>query len=180
MLILLAHVTEGAEALLDLPPLHPMLVNFTAALVPASVISDLLGWMLRRPALHVVGRWTLLYAAIVTPLTAATGWYWLWTGDHPQDTQMLIHQWLGTVLTVVLAALAIWRWRIYRGDAAPRRSYRIVSVVVLLAMVFQGHVGAIMTFGSGHQPPPDPVHAPEHDHGQEDDGYDWREYIDLS
>jgi uncharacterized membrane protein len=60
-----------------LPPLHPILVNFTAALVPASVMSDLLGRVLGRPTLSATGWWTMFYAAAITPFTALAGWWWL-------------------------------------------------------------------------------------------------------
>lgn len=41
------------------PPLHPILVNTTAALLPASVLSDVLGVMLRKKSLKSAGWWTL-------------------------------------------------------------------------------------------------------------------------
>lgn len=53
---------------MELPPLHPILVNFTAALVPASFVSDVLGRFLRRESLRSAAWWMLLYAAIITPL----------------------------------------------------------------------------------------------------------------
>jgi len=54
---------------------HPILVNFTAALLPLSFLSDVLGRMLRRQSLHNAGWWLLLYAVLITPLTVAAGWW---------------------------------------------------------------------------------------------------------
>jgi uncharacterized membrane protein len=48
VLLLLAHAGEGGgSAFFQMPPLHPILVNFTAALVPASLLSDVLGRLFR-------------------------------------------------------------------------------------------------------------------------------------
>ncbi len=56
--------------------IHPILVNFTAALIPASIASDLLGKVLRRQSFGDAAWWMLFYAALITPLTALTGWLW--------------------------------------------------------------------------------------------------------
>jgi plastocyanin len=56
--------------------LHPILVNFTAALLPLALLSDLLGLWLKRPSRHSAAAWKVLYAAIITPLTGAAGWWW--------------------------------------------------------------------------------------------------------
>src|SRR5438045_2678361 len=51
-MFLLAHAGESAGGFhLELPLLHPILVHFTAALVPASLVSDVLGRLLRRQSL---------------------------------------------------------------------------------------------------------------------------------
>jgi uncharacterized membrane protein len=54
--------------------LHPILVNFTAALVPVSVASDFLGWLVEADSLRQTAWWTLFYTTVVTPFTAITGW----------------------------------------------------------------------------------------------------------
>src|SRR4051794_32627659 len=99
--------------LLPLPPfswrqLHPILVHFTAALVPVSFTADLLAKAVRRRSLADAAWWTLLAAAVVTPLTAATGWWLrLSMARSPtgQDPLMVVHQWLGTFLVVPFLAL---------------------------------------------------------------------------
>ncbi|HEU5342312.1 DUF2231 domain-containing protein [Edaphobacter sp.] len=55
---------------------HPILVNFTAALLPLAFLSDLLGLWRKRASLHNAAAWMVLYAAIITPFTAAAGWWW--------------------------------------------------------------------------------------------------------
>jgi uncharacterized membrane protein len=184
MIHLIAHTPDGLDALLRLPPLHPMFVNFTAALVPAAVVSDLLGRWLGRASLTAVGAWTMLYAAVITPLTAATGWWWFYTTDHPLDAIMLLHMWLGTGLAVVLVLLAVWRWRAHRRDTLASRAYLATAVLVFLGRFLQGHAGAVMSFGPGPEGIPSAVEQPDHPHedprqDHHDDRYEWREYIEL-
>src|SRR5947209_8120656 len=81
--------------------LHPILVNFTAALLPLALLSDLLGLWLKRSSLHAAASWMVLYAAIITPLTGLAGWWWKSqsAGTLPPDL-ITVHQWLGMSLVV--------------------------------------------------------------------------------
>ena len=149
LLHILSHGADGGGPLWELPPLHPVLVNFTAALIPVSVLSDWLGWWLKRDALQTVGRWTMLYAALVTPLTAGAGWLWLIQGDHPASWQMPWHQWLGTALAAVVAALGVWRWRAGRPGRQPGLPYLLTATLATGVLVVQGDLGGQMSFGGG-------------------------------
>jgi uncharacterized membrane protein len=46
---------------------HPVLVHFTTALLPASFFSDAVGKYSSRCSLNQAAFWMLLYAAIATP-----------------------------------------------------------------------------------------------------------------
>src|SRR5438046_10290047 len=98
-----AATTAGARSSTTLefsPPtqpeqLHPILVNFTAALLPLAFLSDVLGRIFRRQSLHNAAWWVVLYAALITPLSAAAGWWW----KHAEASalpakRMTVHQWL--------------------------------------------------------------------------------------
>ena len=65
--------------------LHPILVNFTAALIPVSVASDIIGRFLKNESLRSTAWWTLFYATLITPFTAITGWLF-WMGDDNDVT----------------------------------------------------------------------------------------------
>ncbi len=154
-------------------PLHPILVNFTAALIPLSLLSDLLGRAFRRDSLHATAWWTLLYAAVLTPLTALAGWLWLGRMEMTHD-EMAIHKWLGTGLAVLLFGLVAWRGRLFREGRAPGASYLGALSVVVLAVVVQGHLGGVMTFFGRGAAPGAPAHehgkegsSPAHEHGEE-------------
>jgi plastocyanin/uncharacterized membrane protein len=128
--------------------LHPILVNFTAALLPLALLSDLLGRLLKRSSLHSAGAWMVLYAALITPLTAAAGWWWKSksAGALPPDV-IAVHQWLGSSLAVLFVVLAVWRWRIYKRDNVPGLAYLGLAAVTALALVYQGSLGGFMVFG---------------------------------
>jgi uncharacterized membrane protein len=129
--------------------IHPILVDFTAALVPASVGSDIFGRVLRRPSLHSAAWWMLLYATFISPLTALAGLWWKKQAGPALPPDLLMrHQWLGIGLAVALIVLAIWRWRTYRENAAPGAAYLVVGVVAVLALIYQGALGGTMLFGS--------------------------------
>jgi uncharacterized membrane protein len=140
--------------LLFLPPpsfspdhLHPILVNFTAALVPASVGSDLLGRLLRKPSLHQAAWWMLIYAAAITPLTGLAGFWWKkQLGDALPPEIVLRHQWLGIGLAVSLLPLLAWRWRISRNHSEPGGAYLSVALALVAALVVQGSLGGLLLF----------------------------------
>ena len=144
----------------DVPPLHPILVNFTAALIPVSLLSDLLGRLLRRESLQATAWWTLLFAAVVTPFTAFAGWWWLDSMGHMDHWQIGIHKWLGTALAVALIPLAAWRGWMYRRGKVPTVPYLLVGGVFLMALVHQGYLGGSMSFGGHMSATPEHHDAP--------------------
>jgi plastocyanin/uncharacterized membrane protein len=127
---------------------HPILVNFTAALLPLAFLSDLFGLWSKRASLHNAAAWMVLYAAIITPFTAAAGWWWKSksAGALPPSV-IAVHQWLGTSLAVIFILLAIWRWRPRDRNSAPGIAYLIVTGIVVLALIYQGSLGGLMVFG---------------------------------
>jgi plastocyanin/uncharacterized membrane protein len=148
-----SHEQHGTESLaLELPrapqQIHPILVNFTAALVPLAFLSDLLGLLLRRRSLHHAATWMMLYAAAITPVTVAAGWWWKLAGDSDVHGKLImVHQWLGTFAALIFIALAIWRWGCHRRGVPPNLAYLIVLGLAVLALVYQGSLGGKMAFG---------------------------------
>ena len=127
---------------------HPILVNFTAALLPLSLLSDILGRIFRRHSLHHAAWWLVLYAAIITPLTAAAGWWWKLTAGSSLPSKLItMHQWLGTSAAVLFAVLAFWRWNTHRRGASPSLAYLTCALAAVLALVYQGSLGGRMVFG---------------------------------
>jgi uncharacterized membrane protein len=125
--------------------LHPILVNFTAALVPVSVASDIAGRVWKSESLRNTAWWTLFYATIVTPFTAITGWLF-WMSDDNGVTGMTLHKWLGTGLAVLLFVLFIWRRNLRRKNQWPTMPYFIAGGVLIAALVIQGYLGGKQVF----------------------------------
>lgn len=127
---------------------HPILVNFTAALLPLALLSDILGRIFRRQSFHHAAWWMVLYAAVITPFTAAAGWWWKLTEGSALPAKLItVHQWLGTAAVLLFVVLAIWRWSIHKRDASPGFSYLTFALIVVLALVYQGSLGGRMVFG---------------------------------
>lgn len=143
---------------------HPILVNFTAALVPVSLGADLMARVFRRESLRATGFWTLCFAAAITPLTAITGWLF-WMPDDVGVRNMTIHKWLGTSLAVAFLAVLAWRWAFHRRKSWPSLIYLLTAAVVVAALIFQGHLGGDQSFGpmtsspQAQQPHHDPAEA---------------------
>ena len=132
----------------SLQHLHPILVNFTAGLVPASIASDLIGRSTRKTTFYSAAWWMLCYAAAITPFTAIAGFIWKQSVEAVTPAEILrFHERLGVILTALLAALTVWRGLLYRRSQTPGGTYFAAAFTLLLAFMYQGSVGGFMAFG---------------------------------
>ena len=143
---ILAHASDAAGGG-GFPPIHPILVNFTAALIPTSVAADLLGRWLKRPSLRATGWWTMCLVAVITPLTALAGWLWMRSMEDMDHWQMRYHLWLGVSIAALLIPLAIWRGRTQRKDRPVGLAYFVAASLLTGALALQGELGGSMSFG---------------------------------
>ncbi len=125
--------------------LHPILVNFTAALIPVSVFCDILANYFDDASLQNTAWWTLFFAVIVTPATALTGWLF-WMKDDNGVTGMTIHKWLGTGLAVALCGFVFWRWKFKRKQQAVNIAYLAIGIIIAILLAYQGHLGGSQVF----------------------------------
>ena len=125
--------------------LHPILVNFTAALVPISVFSDFIGRFIKAESLRHTAWWTLFYATIITPFTAIAGWLF-WMPDDNGVSGMTIHKWLGTGLALLLFVLFAWRWKLRRQARWATVPYLIFAAIFVAALTYQGSLGGQQVF----------------------------------
>ncbi len=125
--------------------IHPILVNFTTALVPVSIGSDFLERWSGRKSFNEVGWWTMLYVAAVTPLTALTGWLF-WMKDDVGVQGMMIHKWLGTSLALLVPALALWRAYFYKRNRRPAAGYLFLGLLLVALLIYQGSLGGAQVF----------------------------------
>ena len=143
--VLAAGIIPALKQFVSVTKLHPILVDFTAALVPVSVASDFIGRLLKAESLRQTAWWTLLYATVITPFTAIAGWLF-WMPDDVGVTGMTIHKWLGSSLAVLLFGLCAWRWSLYRRQKWPTMAYFIVGIIFVAALAYQGHLGGEQVF----------------------------------
>ena len=141
----IASVYETLHQFVSSNKVHQILVNFTAALIPVSVGSDILGRIIGKQSLRDTGWWTMCFAACITPFTAIAGWLF-WMKDDVDVTNMTIHKWLGTTAAVLLVGFVLWRWRFFRSDRRPSILYLLIGLAIVGAVIYQGHLGAQQSF----------------------------------
>lgn len=125
--------------------LHPILVDFTAGLIPVSVAGDLFARLMKKDEWRIVAWWNMLLATIITPFTAITGWLF-WMPDDVGHVGMTIHKWLGTALAVLIIGLFLWR-RTFRIKRQPVSvAYLLVAILFVAALVVQGTLGGHQVF----------------------------------
>lgn len=130
----------------DVTKLHPILVNFTGALVPVSIASDVLACLYKSDSLRKTAWWTLFYATVITPFTAIAGWLF-WAHDDNGVLGMTIHKWLGTGLAVLLFGLFAWRLKLHRQHRWATIPYLILGAIFIAALTYQGYLGGQQVFG---------------------------------
>ncbi|HZL33823.1 MAG TPA: DUF2231 domain-containing protein [Tepidisphaeraceae bacterium] len=145
--VFVATIYDAMHQFVSSYKVHPILVNFTAALIPVSVGSDILGRVLRKPTLRDTGWWTMCFAACITPFTAIAGWLF-WMKDDVGVTNMTIHKWLGTSAAVLLIGLVLWRWWFFKSDRWPSILYLLIGLAIVGAVIYQGHLGGEQSFMS--------------------------------
>ena len=125
--------------------LHPILVNFTAALIPFSVFSDCVAKFRNEASIREAGWWALLCATILTPLTAATGWLF-WMKDDNAVTGMAIHRWLGIGIALLLFGLFYSRHQLHREQKFTSGYYLVAGIILVIVLIYQGHLGGAQTY----------------------------------
>lgn len=143
--ILCAGVIPALQKFVMATKLHPILVNFTAALVPISVFSDFAGRFIKSEPLRYTAWWTMFYATAITPLTAICGWLF-WMPDDNGVTGMTIHKWLGTALAALLFVLFAWRCKLRWQGRWATAPYLVAGVIFVAALVYQGYLGGTQVF----------------------------------
>lgn len=150
-------VHEASSGVLRMPPLHPALVHFTLAFIPAAFFSDLIARLYNVPHLRSAALIMLLYAAIATPVAAAAGWWW--AASLPMDHwQMLPHRIIGVALAFTVPLFVYWRWHLDKWPTPLPATYFTVFAVILGAVFVQGYLGGDMTYMAHQQETGVPMH----------------------
>ena len=123
---------------------HPLVVHFPIAFFPAALFTAIVGR--RRPAFSAPVQFLVIAGGIFAPIAAAAGWL-AGMGSEP-DPILSYHRWLGVLVGVGGAALALWAWRRPWED---RGAGMILALTVMtVAIAVQGFLGAGITHGIEH------------------------------
>lgn len=135
------------ERLLDwLGRLHPIIVHFPIAFVPAALFTAVVGR--RRPAFVAPIRFLVITGGIVAPIAALLGWLDAGFDPATDDWLLQVHRWLGTGIGVGGLVLAWWSLR--NPEANNGRKMIAALTVVTVAIAVQGWFGGAMVHGADH------------------------------
>lgn len=131
-----------------LQEIHPSVVHFPIALIPAALGLDAIGRATRKPGLMDAGRALMPVAAASAVVSAAAGVLAQGALRYPDETgrELLVtHRHVNAVVTAGTLALAALRWR--RGE--PSNSYLAAGAGILAALGYSASLGGKMVYEHG-------------------------------
>lgn len=141
----------GFSSLKEMFNVHPALVHYPSALIPAAFLLYFLGTVLKRKALLVSGR-ACLYLGVAGAIAA------VWSGLRAEDSiphnemihrLMETHEFIGITLLVIGAILTIWSF--WQVDAAPKGTWVFLALLGFATYLTlqTGEIGGRMVFLEG-------------------------------
>ena len=135
-----------------LQELHPTLVHFPIALLPAAIVADLLAHVTGSRTLSAVGRALMPVAAASAALAAAAGLVAQQEVEATGEAEALLvtHRNMNLALTTVGTAMAVWRAS--EEEAGP--AYLALGLAALGGLSYSAYLGGKMVyeFGVGVKP----------------------------
>jgi uncharacterized membrane protein len=130
-----------------LQEVHPSIVHFPLALLPAAVAADLLGRVTGSETLRGMGRVLMPVAAATAAVTAVTGLVAQEevAVDGVAEELLVTHRNLNHSLVTLSTALAAWRLRTER----PGAGYLALALAGLGAMSYSAYLGGKMVYEHG-------------------------------
>ncbi len=135
---------------------HPFVDHFTVALILIGIVTDLVASIFSARLWIRYMALTLMIAGAI----GAAGSYFTggWEAERlwdlvqgPGKAVLERHAWWGNILPWVFGALALWRLSIqFLGFIAESRPiYLIFAILAGVAIIYQGHLGAVMVYDYG-------------------------------
>ena len=125
---------------------HPFLVHFPLALFPVALVALMLARR-RGGAVDTIRALIIVGGAAAAGATLL-GWFNAGFALSDKDPLLLWHRWLGTVLGLIGAAVAVWAWR--RASAVDSRFMVGLLGGVTVALLVQGWLGGALIHGIDH------------------------------
>lgn len=126
--------------------LHPLAVHFPLALFPICWVALILGR--RRGRSEPLIRSLIVVAGSAAAAASVLGWINGGFSLVDSDPLLLWHRWIGTVLGIAGAAVALWAWR--RSSAAHSRAMIWVLGAFTAVLLAQGWLGGALVHGADH------------------------------
>jgi len=128
----------------DAPRLHAALNDLPPALLPVSVLFDLLGILLKRESLKAAAFWTLVAGVVGTGAAIVAGLLAEDVVEHSEQAHAIMetHETLAFIVLEIFGVLAIWRivrrgvWREKEQPVALTAG--VIGVVILLYTAMLG------------------------------------------
>ena len=125
---------------------HPLFVHLPIGFL---ILALLMEWFQIRKHVnswHQIINYMWLLGALSALITALCGWLLANTGIYPEN-EIFWHRWLG----VGLAIIASLGWWIKKEPKKYKKSLRnIISVLVMLLLLVEGHLGGSITHGANY------------------------------
>jgi uncharacterized membrane protein len=95
----------------DLPRLHAALNDLPPALLPLSIVFDLLGILFKRESLRAAAFWTLVFGVLGTGAAIASGLLAEDVVQHSEQAHLIMatHKTLAFIVLAIFGLLAVWR-----------------------------------------------------------------------
>ncbi len=126
--------------------IHPMIVHFPIAFIPAALFTAIVGR--KRPGFAKPVQFLVVTGGLTAPVAALTGWLDGGLALASDDWMLQSHRWLGTGIGIGALVLAIWAIRRPEEDRSP---VMIIGLSVLTAAILaQGWFGGALIHGVDH------------------------------
>lgn len=126
--------------------IHPMIVHFPIAFIPAALFTAIVGR--KRPGFAKPVQFLVVTGGLTAPIAALTGWLDGGFALASDDWMLQSHRWLGTGIGVGALMLAIWALRRPEEDRSP---VMIIGLSALTAAILiQGWFGGALIHGVDH------------------------------
>ncbi len=133
----------------DWPRLHAVVNHFPAALLPVSVLFDLLGIWLKRESLKAAAFWALVAGVIGTIAAIGAGLLAEDVVQHSEQAHAIMetHETLAFIVLAIFGVLAIWR--IVRRGVWSEKEQPIAltaGVIGIAILAYGAHLGGRLMF----------------------------------
>jgi len=133
----------------DWPRLHAVFNHLPAALLPVSVLFDLLGVWVKRESLKAAAFWTLVAGVVGTGAAIVAGLEAEAVAQHSEQAHVIMetHETLAFIVLAIFGVLAVWR--IVRRGVWSEKEQPIAltaAVIGVAILAYGAHLGGKLMF----------------------------------